>query len=237
MRCKPVDGKAWTTVRVRELRERLGIDAFHPVLQPGRDDQRRRHVTRLGICIGSVHKLIRKGVLPTAQLMPSTPGRSRSPRSKPRPSREAHAKSAAGQSFTNVSSAIRLSGSPASDRKMLYVAKLPRLLRKMNTWPLNGSAPMICCTLAGRPSNPRADRSAGRREKPSFPATNRSSGPHSADSTQPIQRRRWYEAVGRPRRDRRQPGQHQPGHGQAARHLSACRTGVWLSEEPDGTRP
>jgi hypothetical protein len=26
MRCKPVDGKAWTTVRVRELRERLGIN-------------------------------------------------------------------------------------------------------------------------------------------------------------------------------------------------------------------
>jgi hypothetical protein len=26
---------------------------------------------------------------------------------------------------------------------MHYVARLPRLLRKMNTWPLNGSAPMI----------------------------------------------------------------------------------------------
>jgi hypothetical protein len=32
MRCKFVDGKAWTTVRVRELRERLGIDAFDPAL-------------------------------------------------------------------------------------------------------------------------------------------------------------------------------------------------------------
>src|ERR1700756_4609053 len=29
--------------------------------------------TRLGICIGSVHKLIRKSVLPAAQLMPSAP--------------------------------------------------------------------------------------------------------------------------------------------------------------------
>ena len=28
MRCKPSDGKAWTTVRVRELRERLGIAPF-----------------------------------------------------------------------------------------------------------------------------------------------------------------------------------------------------------------
>lgn len=30
MRCKAADGKAWTTVRVRELRERLGGEAFDP---------------------------------------------------------------------------------------------------------------------------------------------------------------------------------------------------------------
>jgi hypothetical protein len=30
MRCKPSDGKAWTTIRVRELRERLGIAPFDP---------------------------------------------------------------------------------------------------------------------------------------------------------------------------------------------------------------
>ncbi|MGC2199959.1 MAG: hypothetical protein WA633_07405 [Stellaceae bacterium] len=42
MRCKPVDGKAWTTVRVRELRERLGID-FRSGAPASRDDQRRRH--------------------------------------------------------------------------------------------------------------------------------------------------------------------------------------------------
>jgi hypothetical protein len=30
MRCKPADGNAWTTVRVRELRERFGIGAFDP---------------------------------------------------------------------------------------------------------------------------------------------------------------------------------------------------------------
>lgn len=30
MRCKSVDGESWTTVRVRELRERLGIAAFDP---------------------------------------------------------------------------------------------------------------------------------------------------------------------------------------------------------------
>jgi hypothetical protein len=32
MRCKPADGHAWTTVRVRELRERLGIAPFDPTL-------------------------------------------------------------------------------------------------------------------------------------------------------------------------------------------------------------
>jgi hypothetical protein len=30
MRRKPAHGNAWTTVRVRELRERLGIGAFDP---------------------------------------------------------------------------------------------------------------------------------------------------------------------------------------------------------------
>ena len=32
MRCKPADGNAWTTVRVRELRERLGIAPFDPTI-------------------------------------------------------------------------------------------------------------------------------------------------------------------------------------------------------------
>ena len=30
MRCKSADGSSWTTVRVRELRERLGIAPFDP---------------------------------------------------------------------------------------------------------------------------------------------------------------------------------------------------------------
>ena len=73
MRCKPVDGKAWTTVRVRELRERLGIEAFDPALPRAETISADATATRLGICIGSVHKLIRKSVLPAAQLMPSAP--------------------------------------------------------------------------------------------------------------------------------------------------------------------
>jgi CBS domain containing-hemolysin-like protein len=39
--------------------------------------------------------------------------------------------------------------------------------RKMETWPLNGSAPIICCTLAARPSNP-ARRSIGRQARNTF---------------------------------------------------------------------
>jgi hypothetical protein len=73
MRCKPPDGKAWTTVRVRELRERLRIAAFDPALPRAETISADATATRLGICIGSVHKLIRRGVLPATQLMPSAP--------------------------------------------------------------------------------------------------------------------------------------------------------------------
>jgi hypothetical protein len=73
MRCKPSDGKAWTTVRVRELRERLGIGAYDPALPRTETISADAAATRLGICIGSVHKLIRKGLLPATQLMTSVP--------------------------------------------------------------------------------------------------------------------------------------------------------------------
>jgi len=73
MRCKPADGNTWTTVRVRELRERLGIAAFDPTLSRTETISADAAATRLGICIGSVQKLIRKGALPATQLMPSAP--------------------------------------------------------------------------------------------------------------------------------------------------------------------
>jgi hypothetical protein len=73
MRCKPADGNAWTTVRVRELRERLGIAAFDPTRSGAETISADAAATRLGICVGSVQKLIRKGVLPATQLMPSAP--------------------------------------------------------------------------------------------------------------------------------------------------------------------
>ena len=73
MRCKPADGNAWTTVRVRELRERLGIGAFDPTLPRAETISADAAAIRLGICVGSVHKLIREGVLPATQLMQSAP--------------------------------------------------------------------------------------------------------------------------------------------------------------------
>jgi hypothetical protein len=73
MRCKSADGNAWTTVRVRELRERLGIGAFDPTLPRAETISADAAATRLGICIGSVHKLIREGVLPATQLIQSAP--------------------------------------------------------------------------------------------------------------------------------------------------------------------
>lgn len=73
MRCKPADGKAWTAVRVRELRERLGVAAFDPALPRAATVSADEAAARLGICVGSVHRLIRDGVLPARQLLPSAP--------------------------------------------------------------------------------------------------------------------------------------------------------------------
>lgn len=73
MRCKPADGKAWTTVRVRELRERLGIAPYDPTASRVETVSADEAATRLGICIGSIRKLIREGILPATQLLPSAP--------------------------------------------------------------------------------------------------------------------------------------------------------------------
>jgi hypothetical protein len=73
MRSKSADGQSWTTVRVRELRERLGIAAFdatNPTEETISVDETAR---RLSICVGSVLRLIRERVLPAVQLMPSAP--------------------------------------------------------------------------------------------------------------------------------------------------------------------
>ena len=73
MRCKSADGETWTTVRVRELRERLGISAFNPDESTHNTISVDETAHRLKICVGSVHRLIRSGALPATQLMPSAP--------------------------------------------------------------------------------------------------------------------------------------------------------------------
>ena len=73
MRCKAPDGATWTTVRVRELRERLGIAPYDPGAQTVETISLDETAQRLKICVGSVHLLIRQGVLPATQLMPSAP--------------------------------------------------------------------------------------------------------------------------------------------------------------------
>ena len=73
MRCKTSDGLTWTTVRVAELRKRLGVPAFDAEAERSPTISVDAAARRLGICITSVHKLIRNGVLPATQLMPSAP--------------------------------------------------------------------------------------------------------------------------------------------------------------------
>jgi hypothetical protein len=73
MRCKSPDSKSWTTVRVRELRERLEIPEFDPNTVNGETISADETARRLKISIGSVHLLIRRGVLPGTQLMPCAP--------------------------------------------------------------------------------------------------------------------------------------------------------------------
>ena len=60
-------------VRVKALRERLGIAPFDAGAVREEAISVDATARRLGICVGSVHRLIRQGVLPATQLMPSAP--------------------------------------------------------------------------------------------------------------------------------------------------------------------
>jgi hypothetical protein len=51
MRCKTSNGELWTTVRVREMRERLGI--ADPAKANGQMISLMKAAERLGICVGS----------------------------------------------------------------------------------------------------------------------------------------------------------------------------------------
>jgi hypothetical protein len=73
MRCRTEDGESWTTVRVQQLRERLGVPGFDPIANTVATISADETAARLAICVGSVHRLIREGVLPAKQAMHSAP--------------------------------------------------------------------------------------------------------------------------------------------------------------------
>jgi hypothetical protein len=73
MRCRAADGQSWTTVRVKALRERLKIVPFDPREPREETISVDAAAQRLGICVGSVHRLIRQRILPARQLIPSAP--------------------------------------------------------------------------------------------------------------------------------------------------------------------
>lgn len=73
MRCKTSDGESWTTVRVRELRERLGIAEHAPDKADTTMISLMKAAEQLGICVGSAKSLALKGILPATQILPGSP--------------------------------------------------------------------------------------------------------------------------------------------------------------------
>ncbi len=73
MRCKTGDGETWTTVRVREMRERLCLPEWSPSAAEGETISLVKAAERLGICQGSAKTLALKGILPATQIMPGAP--------------------------------------------------------------------------------------------------------------------------------------------------------------------
>ena len=156
MRCKTPDGLTWTTVRVAELRDRLGIAAFDAAAERPRTISADAAAHRLGICVGSVHRLIREGVLPATQLMPSAPWQIPVEALDTEPVRiglQADRRASAGQGPGGPG---RTPAPPARPliRGMHNVTQPPRLARKMKTSPENGSARSASWTRAASPSMP-----------------------------------------------------------------------------------
>jgi len=73
MRCPNPDGRTWTVMAVRELRQRLQLPEFDPhacTLDLISAEETSR---RLGIPVSSVHRLIRRRILPATQIIPMAP--------------------------------------------------------------------------------------------------------------------------------------------------------------------
>jgi hypothetical protein len=67
MRCKTGDGETWTTVRVQEMRERLGLPEYDPASSDGKMISLAKAAAHVGICVGSAKSLVLKGILPATQ--------------------------------------------------------------------------------------------------------------------------------------------------------------------------
>ncbi len=72
MRCEFGQGETWTTVRVREMRERLGVPEYDPARAGGEMVSLAKAAERLGICVGSAKSLAQKGILPATQILPGS---------------------------------------------------------------------------------------------------------------------------------------------------------------------
>ena len=73
MRCEYESSSSWTQRRVRRLRERLDLTPFNPETPREQTATRDQAAEILGICVGSVKKLIDDGTLPAHQVLPGAP--------------------------------------------------------------------------------------------------------------------------------------------------------------------
>jgi hypothetical protein len=73
VRCRSEGAETWTTVSVRQVRERLGIAECLTGARPDATFSIQETARRLGICVGSVRRLVREGSLPAAQAMWAAP--------------------------------------------------------------------------------------------------------------------------------------------------------------------
>jgi len=73
MLCKTSDGETWTTVRVREMRERLGLPEYDPEKNAGKYISLGKAAEQLGICRGSAQSLVERGILSATQIMKGAP--------------------------------------------------------------------------------------------------------------------------------------------------------------------
>ena len=73
MRCKTGDGETWTTVRVKEMRERLSLAECASSRTEEKMISLMKAAERLGICVGSAKSLVLRGVLPATQVVPGSP--------------------------------------------------------------------------------------------------------------------------------------------------------------------